>query len=239
MMKSLAQVKVFEIAEKLLSLHESVLLPRNPVLSAKNLFKSGQVDWKRTKAVGFLYGQIYFNSSGHSLANYNTLREKITSAALRLKHPVTGLPIVTRIYTREELFGDQHKNNPPDLTLVISEYADNVRTDLEHRGFWEGPDHRSGDHRSEGIFIVKGPSINHGGSNEVSALALLILPLRCYSFLDYRCLETWMVVSWPRFLKPEVSQRGLNQSHYHKISEKKENLIAYIPQKIKKKRRKS
>jgi predicted AlkP superfamily phosphohydrolase/phosphomutase len=76
-------------------------------------------------------GRIFLNVAGREPggrvqpgAEYERLRDEIAAAALRLVDPHDGLPIVDRVFRREELYHGPHADRAPDLVLATRDGFD-------------------------------------------------------------------------------------------------------------------
>jgi len=98
---------------------------------------------------------------------YEKLRDELVSRIADLRHPVTGEPIVEKVYRREELFSGKAFGKAPDLVVEWNEKAffspssrqpePCVKKRKERFRLTAIP--RSGDHRPFGIFLARGPGI--------------------------------------------------------------------------------
>ena len=132
------------------------------------------IDWSKTKVYSFgNLGMIYINLKGREPEGivepgleYDELREYIIKELYELKDPETNKKIVDRIYKREEIYFGPCVDNAPDLLVVtdmiyqekatfgdflVSTVGDIEEKDVRMR--------RSGQHRMNGIFIMKGKNI--------------------------------------------------------------------------------
>lgn len=99
---------------------------------------------------------------------YDRLREHISAGLLALRDDA-GLPVVSRVYRREELYAGPHVEEGPDLVVV---FADDVAEFSSFPGIpgnaHDGPitfpitSGKSGNHRREGIFLACGEAISRG-----------------------------------------------------------------------------
>ncbi len=94
---------------------------------------------------------------------YHSFRRELTEALLtRCADPVTGEPLVTRVYTREEIFEGPNMANAPDLTITLRDYSfvSTRRIDTAYAK----RTHPMGTHHPDGILIARGPGIRHNES---------------------------------------------------------------------------
>jgi predicted AlkP superfamily phosphohydrolase/phosphomutase len=145
-----------------------------------------QVDWARTTAYALtpssngihiaVAGQR--GSEGITPQQYEGFRLKLMEELRQFTDPVTGQPVVTRIWTREEAFPGSQMDRAPDLTISLRDqgFVSILRADEPLKSRPEV----TGTHRPEGIFIAGGPWIRSGAS--LPPLSILsIAPLLLYS----------------------------------------------------------
>ena len=82
------------------------------------------VDWSRTRAYGLGLNGLYLNLRGRERNGIVTpvqrkaLLDEISQALLNTQDPATGLPVVTRMYERDEVYRDRSRLQiGPDLLL--------------------------------------------------------------------------------------------------------------------------
>jgi predicted AlkP superfamily phosphohydrolase/phosphomutase len=130
------------------------------------------IDWAKTKAYSFgYYGQVFINLQGREPEGivapgieYEKLRQDIAEAMVNLVDPADGLPVVDRVYTKEELYKGSYLEEAPDLLAVMRGFTYMTRKGYEfaaRRGelFREPYTRETGSHRLEGILIAAGPDI--------------------------------------------------------------------------------
>jgi len=135
------------------------------------------LDWKRTRAFAATptSNGVYIvvdrdgRSPGVPESEYFSFRQALIDDLQRSVDPLTGQPLVERIWTREEVFSGPYGGNAPDLTLTLNDGgaisilpADDI---ISRR-----PD-VAGQHRPLGIFAAAGPEIRYGSAiRELSIL---------------------------------------------------------------------
>ncbi len=136
------------------------------------------IDWSKTKAYGFgYYGQIFINLQGREPEGvvppeeYETLRDEIARRLMALVDPEDGLPVVDRVYKKEELYHGRYLAEAPDLLVIMRGLTYITRQGYEFaekRGvlFREPYTDETGGHRLEGILIAAGPDICPGALPE-------------------------------------------------------------------------
>jgi predicted AlkP superfamily phosphohydrolase/phosphomutase len=139
------------------------------------------IDWERTKAYAtydeIMSRGIRLNLKGREpqgIVNpqeeYESFREELVRTLSQLEHPLTNLPIVDRVYRREELYHGECFEQAPDLFVFWNDHAyfcGNALTDKSKYREVEGLGkqfklteiERSGDHRRNGILIVRGTAV--------------------------------------------------------------------------------
>ena len=137
------------------------------------------IDWSRTKVV---YGPNFgfnINLQGRDFeglvppSEYEALRDQLIEELKALHDPETGLPIVTEVYRREEVYEGEAVDLAPDLIPEMAEYTTNGRRwgfgiDLK-RAVWHlvaPPTLRmGGNHAPDGIFLAYGPHVRGSEMN--------------------------------------------------------------------------
>ncbi len=131
------------------------------------------INWSKTKAYSQgNFGQIFLNVKGRQPEgcvepeDVPAVLADLKAKLLELKHPVTGEPLVERVYEREDLYEGPHAHLAPDLTVVIADWRyrtiglyDFTTNKVISPAF--GP---TGDHRMEGVLIAHGPAFKTGAS---------------------------------------------------------------------------
>lgn len=143
------------------------------------------LDWNRTKAFATTptSNGIYIVAGGNGTAgvasrDYTAFRETLKQELLELRHPDTGKPVVTRVWTREEAFAGPYMAHAPDLTLALHDGG--LFSILPSEKVFSRRPHLSGAHRPEGIFIARGPGVREGAVlPELSILDIAPLVLYC------------------------------------------------------------
>jgi predicted AlkP superfamily phosphohydrolase/phosphomutase len=139
----------------------------------KRLFLSfADVDWRRSKAFAVgSFGQIYINQSGKRPQGivqpgkeYEELRNEIAARAAEIRDPRSGLPVVEKVYRREDIYSGPLVEKAPDLVLQSRnwEYMAFGHADFGGSHIVEPIVGMSGHHRPDGIVMVSGQGINEG-----------------------------------------------------------------------------
>ena len=98
---------------------------------------------------------------------YEVLRDEIARRLTTLVDPEDGLPVVDRVYKKEELYHGRYLAEAPDLLVIMRGLTYITRQGYEfaeERGvlFREPYTDETGGHRLEGILIAAGPDIRSG-----------------------------------------------------------------------------
>lgn len=136
------------------------------------------IDWSKTKAYSFgYYGQIFINLKDREpegivpSEEYEALRDEIARRMMALVNPEDGLPVVDRVYKKEELYHGRYLADAPDLLAIMRGLTYITRKGYEFAGergvlFREPYTDETGGHRLEGILIAAGPDIRAGALPE-------------------------------------------------------------------------
>ena len=133
------------------------------------------IDWSRTRAYAQgNFGQIFLNLKGRQPQgcvppeDAPAVLNDLKAGLLAIPHPVTGEPLVERVYEGAELYSGPHAHLAPDLTVVLRDWRyrtiglhDFTTNRLISPAF--GP---TGDHRMEGVLIASGPPFRPGAVPE-------------------------------------------------------------------------
>jgi len=184
-------------------LHINTWLERNGYLAWSEASKSrdtegallgvGQVakhtwlmDWDKTKAFATTptSNGIYIAVSrdgttpGVPASEYAGFRQKLMDELRQIPDLQTGQPLVTEVYTRDDIFKGPHHDVAPDLTLVLRDGG--LVSILPSPDVVSKRPVVSGAHRHVGIFGARGPGIQRGlDAGELSILD--IAPTVLYS----------------------------------------------------------
>jgi predicted AlkP superfamily phosphohydrolase/phosphomutase len=130
------------------------------------------VDWDRTRAyaVGYL-GGIYLNLRGREPGGIVPPEERaetleaLTASLEGFRDPEDGLPLVTEVHRREDIYRGPETGRLPDLVLTLRDHRCTARHSLAGAGeelFSKplegfGTLSHTGSHRPRGIFLGMGP----------------------------------------------------------------------------------
>lgn len=126
------------------------------------------LDWEKTTAYArtSTSNGIYIrkakgpNHTGVPLEQYESFLDELKGRLYAVKDPVTGEPIIKKIYTKDEAYPGPHNDQAPDLTLV---FADHSFASILNREPMIYHHHEIlGTHYPEGIFLAGGPGIQRG-----------------------------------------------------------------------------
>ena len=143
------------------------------------------MDWNKTKAFATTptSNGIYIvasdgTSPGVPAAEYPAFLKKLSDELRQIPSLRTGEPLVSEVFTRDEVFQGPHHDAAPDLTLILSDGG--LVSILPSKEIVSKRPAVSGSHRPVGIFGARGPTIRRGFiANELSILD--IAPTVLYS----------------------------------------------------------
>jgi predicted AlkP superfamily phosphohydrolase/phosphomutase len=120
------------------------------------------VDWEQTVAYCPTPSGngIYLSLPGKAGQDYAGFRQHLIGSLLDFTDPVSGTPVVTRVWTREEAFNGKHAALAPDLTLRLRDGG--FVSILPSDKILEPRPEPAGTHRPNGVFMATGPGIRRG-----------------------------------------------------------------------------
>jgi predicted AlkP superfamily phosphohydrolase/phosphomutase len=176
--------------------------PKHALLSGRTSFP---IDWSRTSAYSVgKFGNIFLNVKGREPkgivepgTDYEQLRAEIIESLSGWTNPETSNRLVRKAYRREELYSGPHLVNAPDIVIKWEDYRYHSFLPADYRKpmlFDPVPGRYkdlgwTGNHRLEGILLMKGPGIQAGVQIEgarmidVAPTILHILGLKA-AFMD-------------------------------------------------------
>lgn len=124
------------------------------------------IDWSKTKAFSFgYYAPVYINSKKRwklgivSEVEYGILRDRIIKELKEIKDPATNKRIISKVWTREELYFGNNVDKLPDISFSADNFAYGSSSAFPFatkKIFSKAITKKSGDHREEGILIMYG-----------------------------------------------------------------------------------
>ncbi|EMR73628.1 hypothetical protein MCGE09_00468 [Thaumarchaeota archaeon SCGC AB-539-E09] len=155
------------------------------------------VDWKRTKAYSLgAMGQIFINVKGREplgIVNkneeYEELRNFIIHKLSNLSDPDTYMPVVEKIYKKEEIYSGSYYEKMPDIVFIPCHgYIGFEEFEFSSNSVFSSPKGISGTHRPNGILIMSGTNVKNGkklsNSIKIEDVAPTILKLFNISIPD-------------------------------------------------------
>ncbi|MFO0891874.1 MAG: alkaline phosphatase family protein [Isosphaeraceae bacterium] len=145
-----------------------------------------ELDWKRTVAYAatpssqgiHIVRRSAGEESGVPPEDYHRIRGQIADGLRNLRHPETGRPVVAKVWTCEEAFGNPHRALGPDLTIMLEN--DGVVSILPSDTIVRSRPEPVGTHRPEGIFVATGPGFRSGETiPDLSIVDVAPLLLHC------------------------------------------------------------
>ena len=139
------------------------------------------VDWSRTTAYAAGYGgPIFVNLKGRQPLGivepgdeYQALLDRMIADLRSLRHPETGEPYVGEIYVpARDLYTGPYAHRAADLMFAPRDWANQgfgLHDFASNRWLHRTPD-RTGTHRMQGIFFLRGPGIRAGAAVEGATL---------------------------------------------------------------------
>ncbi len=141
------------------------------------------IDWTRTKAymASNTEGGIYLNVKGRTMYDtevdrgiieseaYHEERNAIMDTLRKIKHPHTGKPMVSHMFTREEIYTGKYVERAPDIVFFL-DGGEWIADFSLGKGEYKDADWRTGCgmHRLEGLFLAAGPGIAHSPNIQTS-----------------------------------------------------------------------
>jgi predicted AlkP superfamily phosphohydrolase/phosphomutase len=128
------------------------------------------LDWERTLAYAptpsgngihiVVAGQG--GEKGIAPADYGRFRAELIESLNNVISPTTGEPVVSRVWTREEVFAGPRMELAPDLTLALRDggLISILSSDVAVKPRPEP----TGTHRPAGVFLASGPGVRQGVS---------------------------------------------------------------------------
>jgi predicted AlkP superfamily phosphohydrolase/phosphomutase len=167
-------LRMFRITQGLglSSLRKSVRFQQKSGLVNRVFLSFNDVDWSRTQAFSIgSFGQVYINVAGLRPEGIvppgqacEELKERIEREAQTLHDPLSGEPLIERVYRREEIYSGPYTDRTPDLIVQTRgwEYMAFGHADFGSNKLVEPITGLSGHHRPEGILILAGAGIKPG-----------------------------------------------------------------------------
>jgi predicted AlkP superfamily phosphohydrolase/phosphomutase len=158
------------------------LLPASWFQRGKNLQDDSHRDiiWDETQVFfGTLSGQALFvnlqedfNEGTVSQNQYDEVVAEVRRSLLSLQHPETGEKLVEEVIRSDEAFDGWRVEQAPDLIVrtVPDHTLKGGRSDTLVQPSAQNDHDRSGDHRTNGIFLAAGPSFRSDSIEEASVL---------------------------------------------------------------------
>jgi predicted AlkP superfamily phosphohydrolase/phosphomutase len=164
-----------------------------------------------------IYFQVRGQRGKYGIApgEYQSFRRELQDRLLNdCKDPVTGDPIVTHAWTREEAFAGPHGDVAPDLTLELRDHGF-VTIRRSKDGVVQKRSQLVGTHHPEGVFAAYGAGVRRGARIapvrllDIAPTALHRLGLPVPVDLEGRAIEEMFTPAWKR--ANPVRKHGLTQ----------------------------
>jgi predicted AlkP superfamily phosphohydrolase/phosphomutase len=163
------------------------------------------IDWSRTLAYSVgKFGNVFLNVRGREPngivepgMQYEQVRSEVIERLTAWMNPETGKNLVRKAWRREELYSGPHVGHAPDIVIEWEDYRYHSFLPADYRKplLFEPVPGRyknlgwTGNHRPEGILLMKGPGIQAGARIEgarmidVAPTILYVLGLKA-EFMD-------------------------------------------------------
>jgi predicted AlkP superfamily phosphohydrolase/phosphomutase len=195
------------------SLRQKVRFQQKSGLLNRVFLSFDDVDWSRTRAFSIgSFGQVYVNLAGvrpegivQPGQEYEALKQEIVQAALALRDPRSGEPLIERVLRREEIYSGPYIDRTPDLIVQTRnwEYMAFGHADFGSNRLVEPITGLSGHHRPDGVLILSGAGVKADakleGANilDLTPTILHALGVEVPQDLDGRVLSEAFVASSP------------------------------------------
>ena len=182
-----------------------------------------QLDWTRTRAFAplpsgngiHIVQADHAHPDGVSAAEYGAFRDELASDLLKIVDPASGVAVVQRVWTREEIFAGPNLAVAPDLTLELADGG--LISILDSAEPVRRRPTATGTHHPDGVFAVAGPEVRSGARLEpmsildVAPMLLHALDLPILSSMEGRfvaeALEAAALAARPpRYSDDQVAQ---------------------------------
>ena len=196
------------------------------------------IDWRRTLAYSFGYGQIYLNVLGKDKFGVipRERAEEVTSRIVkelsRVSDPAGERAPIYAVHTKPEMYHGSHAEEAPDIQLVMLEGYEAFSWASIADGMFTDSVDRTGTHNTRGVVAIKGSGVSSGPITEASVYdvaptILGILGVEIPSDMDGRVLNVFTpehISAHPlkygtSAAKSEVDQYELSEQEQQKIEE--------------------
>ncbi|MGQ9681293.1 MAG: alkaline phosphatase family protein [Anaerolineae bacterium] len=192
----------------------------------------GDVDWSRTQAYSRgNYGQIFINLRGREPcgavdpADYECVRARIVEDLKALVDETTGCPVVQQLLPESDAYSGDFAAQAPDINFLMSEGYKSLGTlTLASNRVIEPAFGNSGDHRMDGILIMKGPTVRVGQKLrrarivDLAPTILHLLELPLERDMDGQVLLDALEADYVAGHRPALSQKSPPAAHPAEIS---------------------
>lgn len=200
------------------------------------------IDWEKTRAYSFGYhGQIYVNLKNrepegivHPGVEYDSLIQELKGKLYNIKDPIDGLPVIDKIFHKNEVYRGPFIECAPDLILIMRNFSYITRQGYEFGNkegqiFSSPATFESGSHRMEGLLVASGPNIKKSKAQKDKAELIDIAPTVLHLLdspipeeMDGRVLLDWInVLNEVRYEQSGYQQPDLISSSWSEKDEQK------------------
>ncbi len=204
--------------------------------------QSGKVTWRDSLAYYAGHGQLWVNLLGrdsqgsvHPQDEYEEVRETLVKALpAKLRDSETGLPVIERVYRKEELYAGEYLFCAPDLVVVFkpgfAPSPNSIRLGFDDATFTTpsaGTTVSAGIHPStaRGFLLASAPALAPGVFETVHAPLTAATPTLLHALgVEYMEVDSPAVSALfsPSYLESHPIRSG---SHNQELSEEDEELI--------------
>ncbi len=128
------------------------------------------IDWEHSEVLADGHGLLYFNPDLSSERS-NRLRHELQEKLSALRAPITGLPVASRVYTREEIYSGPFLEQAPEI-ILLSRDGCLVKDGVGGSKIFQSPEMErwNAKHASDGIFMAWGRYIQAGVTVQSASL---------------------------------------------------------------------
>ncbi|MBN1584492.1 MAG: alkaline phosphatase family protein, partial [Anaerolineae bacterium] len=221
------------------------LIPQKARLAVNmGMLMMNHIDWSRTKAYPIGGGsQIAINLAGREPegivqpgTEYDQTCAQIQSAFRQLRDPSTGEPVVERVWHKDEIYGDQVAELPPEVPDLYIEWVGDRYSDVGGVGYSSGTlsepvRGRSGGHTMRGLFLAYGENIKKGhhidgaGLVDIAPTILNVLGVPVPRAMDGHVLTDMFQDGNERVIEYQDGEASSAEEPAHQFTEEEQQAI--------------
>jgi predicted AlkP superfamily phosphohydrolase/phosphomutase len=157
------------------------------------------------------------------------LRAELAGALRRLRHPETGRPVISKVWTREEAFPGPFASMGPDLTIMLEDNG--IVSILRSASPFGRRPEPTGTHCPEGIFLARGPAFRRGAAlDDLSIVDVAPLLLQCLGVMIPDDMDGRLPTSAfdPAELRRRPPRYSAGRANVEAVAEELENSAASL-----------